>query len=86
MIHGEADEKIWLPAPPLYTAAQVHTDKTLSNHNRFPVFETSVRQYTYHGPKRVVYVMLDLNKEEKMLKNLLQILKLGLPLRSQNLM
>ena len=71
MIHGEADEKIWLlEHPPLYTAGTSAHRQDLVEPNRFPVFETKRGgQYTYHGPgQRVVYVMLDLNKREKDVK------------------
>jgi lipoyl(octanoyl) transferase len=61
---GEADELIWLVEhPPLYTAGTSARDADLLD-ARFPVHATGRGgQYTYHGPgQRVVYVMLDLNR------------------------
>jgi len=78
MIQGEADEKIWLlEHPPLYTAGTSSDIKDLVEPNRFPVFETKRGgQYTYHGPgQRVVYVMLDLNKRGKDVKNFVKNLE-----------
>jgi len=75
MIHDEAREKIWLlEHPPLYTAGTSADEMDLVEPNRFPVFETKRGgQYTYHGPgQRVVYVMLDLNKRGKDIRNLLK--------------
>jgi lipoyl(octanoyl) transferase len=65
---GHADELIWLVEhPPLYTAGASAKLADLTDANRFPVFETRRGgQYTYHGPgQRVAYVMLDLNKRGK---------------------
>ncbi len=55
----------------------MQTKKDLVEPNRFPVFETKRGgQYTYHGPgQRVVYVMLDLNKRGKDVKNFVENLE-----------
>jgi lipoyl(octanoyl) transferase len=61
---GQAQEQIWLlEHPPLYTAGtSAAADELLDP--RFPVFNAGRGgRYTYHGPgQRVGYVMLDLNK------------------------
>ncbi|MEJ5217517.1 lipoyl(octanoyl) transferase LipB [Cognatishimia sp. D5M38] len=65
---GEADECIWLlEHPPLYTAGTSAQPEDLVDPERFPVYEAKRGgQYTYHGPgQRVAYVMLDLNKRGK---------------------
>ncbi|MDF3607444.1 lipoyl(octanoyl) transferase LipB [Paracoccus sp. DMF-8] len=62
---GTADELIWLVEhPPLYTAGTSARDEDLTDPGRFPVHAAGRGgQYTYHGPgQRVVYVMLDLNR------------------------
>jgi lipoyl(octanoyl) transferase len=62
---GVADELIWfVEHPPLYTAGTSSKKSDLLSPKRFPVFDAGRGgQYTYHGPgQRVVYVMLDLNK------------------------
>ena len=62
---GTATEAIWLlEHPPLYTAGTSANAADLTDPNRFPVHVAGRGgQYTYHGPgQRVVYVMLDLNK------------------------
>jgi lipoyl(octanoyl) transferase len=65
---GTAPEAIWLlEHPPLYTAGTSSNSADLIDPDRFPVFAARRGgQYTYHGPgQRVVYVMLDLNKRER---------------------
>lgn len=65
---GEADECIWLlEHPPLYTAGTSARIEDLTDPHRFPVYEAKRGgEYTYHGPgQRVAYVMLDLNKRGK---------------------
>ncbi|MDX1743868.1 MAG: lipoyl(octanoyl) transferase LipB [Ruegeria sp.] len=65
---GEADECIWLlEHPPLYTAGTSAQIEDLTDPHRFPVYEAKRGgEYTYHGPgQRVAYVMLDLNKRGK---------------------
>jgi lipoyl(octanoyl) transferase len=62
---GTASEAIWLlEHPPLYTAGTSAMETDLIDPTRFPVHIAGRGgQYTYHGPgQRVVYVMLDLNK------------------------
>tara|TARA_R110002096_G_scaffold428927_1_gene641277 strand:+ start:107645 stop:108289 length:645 start_codon:yes stop_codon:yes gene_type:complete len=65
---GSADELIWfVEHPPLYTAGTSSKEADLLSPKRFPVYDAGRGgQYTYHGPgQRVVYVMLDLNKRGK---------------------
>ncbi|NVO54880.1 lipoyl(octanoyl) transferase LipB [Rhodobacteraceae bacterium B1Z28] len=62
---GDADECVWLlEHPPLYTAGTSAKIQDLTDPERFPVYESKRGgEYTYHGPgQRVAYVMLDLNK------------------------
>ena len=62
---GTAPEAIWLlEHPPLYTAGTSSKLADLTDPDRFPVHKAGRGgQYTYHGPgQRVVYIMLDLNK------------------------
>ena len=62
---GTAPEAVWLlEHPPLYTAGTSSRAKDLTDPTRFPVHIAGRGgQYTYHGPgQRVAYVMLDLNK------------------------
>ena len=68
---GEADELIWLlEHPPLYTHGASANDGDLKDASRFPVFESQRGgQFTYHGPgQRVAYVMLDLTKRGRDVK------------------
>ncbi len=68
---GEADELIWLlEHPPLYTKGASALDRDLLDPARFPVFDTQRGgQFTYHGPgQRVAYVMLDLTKRGRDVK------------------
>jgi lipoyl(octanoyl) transferase len=61
---GTAREQIWLlEHPPLYTAGTSAAEMELLD-PRFPVFDAGRGgRYTYHGPgQRVGYVMLDLNR------------------------
>ena len=67
---GGAAEQIWLlEHPPLYTAGTSSNPRDLVS-NQFPVYETGRGgQYTYHGPgQRVAYVMLDLTKRGRDVK------------------
>lgn len=60
-----APELVWLlEHPPLYTAGTSAREEDLLDPERFPVYPTRRGgEYTYHGPgQRVVYVMLDLNR------------------------
>ena len=68
---GEADELVWLlEHPPLYTKGASAQDSDLLDPTRFPVFESQRGgQFTYHGPgQRVAYVMLDLTKRGRDVK------------------
>lgn len=68
---GEADELVWLlEHPPLYTKGASAQDGDLKDPTRFPVFDTQRGgQFTYHGPgQRVAYVMLDLTKRGRDVK------------------
>ncbi|NOD99047.1 lipoyl(octanoyl) transferase LipB [Ruegeria sp. HKCCD6228] len=63
--NGEAQECVWLlEHPPLYTAGTSARIEDLTDPDRFPVYASKRGgEYTYHGPgQRVAYVMLDLNK------------------------
>lgn len=65
---GSAGELVWfVEHPPLYTAGTSSKEADLLSPKRFPVYDAGRGgQYTYHGPgQRVVYVMLDLNKRGK---------------------
>jgi len=68
---GQAPEMVWLlEHPPLYTAGTSADPADLTDPDRFPVHQTRRGgQYTYHGPgQRVVYVMLDLNRRGRDLR------------------
>lgn len=65
---GRAGELVWLVEhPPLYTRGASAKEGDLLDPSRFPVFDTQRGgQFTYHGPgQRVAYVMLDLTKRER---------------------
>lgn len=75
---GTADECIWLlEHPPLYTAGTSARAEDLTDPDRFPVYDAKRGgQYTYHGPgQRVVYVMLDLNKRGRDIRQFVQLLE-----------
>ena len=66
--NGTAEELVWfVEHPPLYTAGTSSKEADLLAPKKFPVYDAGRGgQYTYHGPgQRVVYVMLDLNKRGK---------------------
>ncbi len=68
---GRADELVWLVEhPALYTRGASAQEGDLLDPGRFPVFDTQRGgQFTYHGPgQRVVYVMLDLTKRGRDVK------------------
>ena len=68
ILNGTQDEAIWLlEHPPLYTGGTSAKDSDLLTPDRFPVYPSARGgEYTYHGPgQRVAYVMLDLNKRGK---------------------
>ena len=75
---GQQAEQIWLlQHPPLYTAGTSARDDDLLAPARFPVFPVGRGgQYTYHGPgQRICYVMLDLNKRGKDVRQLVHNLE-----------
>lgn len=75
---GHAGEAIWLlEHPPLYTAGTSASADDLIEPERFPVYATRRGgQYTYHGPgQRVAYVLLDLNKRSKDVRDFVQKLE-----------
>ena len=68
---GNAPELVWLlEHPPLYTRGASAQEGDLRDPARFPVFDTQRGgQFTYHGPgQRVAYVMLDLTKRGRDVK------------------
>ena len=68
---GTAPELIWLVEhPPLYTAGTSAVADELLSPDRFPVFDAGRGgRFTYHGPgQRVVYVMLDLTRDDRDLR------------------
>ena len=68
---GRAGELVWLlEHPPLYTRGASAKESDLLDPARFPVFDTQRGgQFTYHGPgQRVAYVMLDLTKRGRDVK------------------
>jgi lipoyl(octanoyl) transferase len=68
---GEANELVWLlEHPPLYTRGASAKEGDLLDPSRFSVFDTQRGgQFTYHGPgQRVAYVMLDLTKRGRDVK------------------
>ncbi|HLL58846.1 MAG TPA: lipoyl(octanoyl) transferase LipB [Allosphingosinicella sp.] len=75
---GTAPELIWLlEHPPLYTAGTSADPAELFNPQGFPVFEAGRGgRYTYHGPgQRVGYLMLDLNKRGRDIRNFVHSLE-----------
>jgi lipoyl(octanoyl) transferase len=69
---GTGDELVWLVEhPPLYTAGTSARDEDLLDAGLFPVHRTGRGgQYTYHGPgQRVAYVMLDLERRGRDVRN-----------------
>ena len=78
ILAGDADELIWLVEhPPLYTAGTSAKRDDLLDPDRFPVYDSKRGgQYTYHGPgQRVVYVMLDLNKRGRDIRQFVKSLE-----------
>jgi lipoyl(octanoyl) transferase len=68
---GQAGELVWLlEHPPLYTRGASAKEGDLLDPGLFPVFDTQRGgQFTYHGPgQRVAYVMLDLTKRGRDVK------------------
>jgi lipoyl(octanoyl) transferase len=75
---GSARECIWLlEHPPLFTAGTSADPAELFNPEHFPVYEAGRGgRYTYHGPgQRVGYVMLDLERRGKDIRNFVQSLE-----------
>ncbi len=78
MIAGRADEKIWLlEHPALITAGARAKPHDLLQPERFPVFHSRRGgQFTYHGPgQRIGYVMLDLNRRGRDVRNFVFLLE-----------
>ncbi len=74
---GEADELVWLlEHPPVYTAG-TSADLAELVDPRFDVVETGRGgRYTYHGPgQRVAYVLLDLARRQKDVRNFVHALE-----------
>jgi lipoyl(octanoyl) transferase len=75
---GNAGEQVWLVEhPPLYTAGTSARAEDLLEPERFPLFQTGRGgEYTYHGPgQRVAYVMLDLNRRGRDLRQFVATLE-----------
>jgi lipoyl(octanoyl) transferase len=75
---GKASELVWLlEHPPLFTAGTSADPAELFNPMGFPVFEAGRGgRYTYHGPgQRVVYLVLDLEKRGKDIRNFVHSLE-----------
>ena len=75
---GSASELVWLlEHPPLFTAGTSADPAELFNPMGFPVFEAGRGgRYTYHGPgQRVVYLVLDLEKRGKDIRNFVHSLE-----------
>ena len=75
---GSASELVWLlEQPPLVTAGTSADPAELFNPMGFPVFEAGRGgRYTYHGPgQRVVYLVLDLEKRGKDIRNFVHSLE-----------
>ena len=75
---GEAEELVWLlEHPPLFTAGTSAADEELLNPRHLPVFVAGRGgRYTYHGPgQRVGYVMLDLDKRGRDVRNFVHSLE-----------
>jgi lipoyl(octanoyl) transferase len=69
---GSGQEQIWLlEHPPLFTAGTSAAADELINPMDFPVFDAGRGgRYTYHGPgQRVGYLMLDLDKRGRDIRN-----------------
>ena len=75
---GSASELVWLlEHPPLFTAGTSADTAELFNPMGFPVFAAGRGgRYTYHGPgQRVVYLVLDLEKRGKDIRNFVHSLE-----------
>ena len=75
---GQSSELVWLlEHPPLFTAGTSADPAELFNPMGFPVFQAGRGgRYTYHGPgQRVVYLVLDLERRGKDIRNFVQSLE-----------
>ncbi len=75
---GTAPELVWLlEHPPLYTAGTSADPAELFNPQGFPVYAAGRGgRYTYHGPgQRVGYVVLDLDKRGRDVRNFVHALE-----------
>jgi lipoyl(octanoyl) transferase len=75
---GTASELVWLlEHPPLFTAGTSADPAELFNPMGFPVFEAGRGgRYTYHGPgQRVVYLILDLERRGRDIRNFVHSLE-----------
>ncbi|MFC7498201.1 lipoyl(octanoyl) transferase LipB [Enterovirga sp. GCM10030262] len=75
---GGARELVWLlEHPPLYTAGTSADPAELFNPEGFPVFDAGRGgRYTYHGPgQRVGYLMLDLDRRGRDVRNFVHALE-----------
>ena len=75
---GTASELVWLlEHPPLFTSGTSADPAELFNPLGFPVFEAGRGgRYTYHGPgQRVVYLVLDLERRGKDVRNFVHSLE-----------
>ena len=75
---GAASELVWLlEHPPLFTAGTSADPAELFNPMGFPVFQAGRGgRYTYHGPgQRVVYLVLDLERRGKDIRNFVHSLE-----------
>ncbi len=75
---GTARELVWLlEHPPLYTAGTSAVETDLIAPDRFPVYPVGRGgKYTYHGPgQRVGYLMLDLDKRGRDVRNFVHTLE-----------
>ena len=75
---GDEGECVWLlEHPPLFTAGTSADPAELFNPLGFPVYEAGRGgRYTYHGPgQRVGYLMLDLDKRGRDVRNLVHSLE-----------
>lgn len=74
-------ELVWLlEHPPLYTGGTSAKDEDLLNPDGLPVFQSARGgQFTYHGPgQRVAYVMLDLERRGRDIREFITRLELWL--------
>ncbi len=75
---GSAREMVWLlEHPPLYTGGTSAVETDLIAPGRFPVYPVGRGgKYTYHGPgQRVGYLMLDLDKRGRDVRNFVHTLE-----------